>query len=102
MIVTTFNEQMLGRETKVRWIKYIQVDLRDGRKTKVWAVLTKDGRHVLGRIGWYSPWRRYVFVPTIGVQIILEQDCMRDIADFCEQSTQARKLERQTIKERTP
>lgn len=70
------------------WIKFNEVDLRDGRKTKVWAVMTIDGRECLGRIGWYSPWRRYCFVRMASeMQLILEQDCLRKIADFIEAET---------------
>lgn len=77
------------------WIKFVEVDLHDGRKTKVWAVLTVDGRECLGRIGWYSPWRRYCFVHKAveaGDQVILEWDCLRKIASFCEEQTHAHKM----------
>lgn len=73
------------------FIKFTEIDLRDGRKTRVWAVMTVDGRHCLGRIGWYAPWRKYSFI-TGGEryqheQVILEETCLRDIADFCQQQT---------------
>lgn len=64
-------------------IKFLEINLRDGRKTKVWGVLTLDGRHVLGRIGWYSPWRRYVYVfqPENG-QVLLDVECLAEISQF--------------------
>lgn len=73
------------------FIKFVEVDLRDGRKTRVWAVMTTDGAHCLGRIGWYAPWRKYGFI-TGGEryqheQVILEEVCLRDIADFCQKQT---------------
>jgi len=77
------------------WIKFNLIDLRDGRKTKVWAVLTTDGSECLGRIGWYSPWRRYAYVHRAvdaGDQVILEWDCLRKIADFCQRETAEHKL----------
>ena len=82
------------------WIKFVLVDLRDGRKTKVWAVLTIDGSECLGRIGWYSPWRRYCYVHKAveaDGQVILEWDCLRKIADFCELQTTAHRSKRKAI-----
>jgi hypothetical protein len=72
------------------YIQFIEIDLRDGRKTKVWAVMTIDGSECLGRVGWYSPWRRYAYVHRAvdaGDHVILEWDCLRKIADFCERET---------------
>ena len=81
------------------WIKFTEVDLHDGRKTKVWAVMTIDGSDCLGRVGWYPPWRRYCFVHKAidaGDQVILEQDCLRQIACFIEEQTRLHKLNRKT------
>lgn len=71
------------------WIKFEPVEVGDGRKTRVWFVLTIDGTEKLGQIAWYSPWRRYCFQPQLGT--IYEQDCMRRIADFCERETKIHK-----------
>jgi HNH endonuclease len=95
------------------WIKFVEIDLRDGRKTKVWAVMTIDGSECLGRISWYSPWRRYCYVINqscadleeaqgsdgvwTGQQVILEWDCLRKIADFCELQTEAHRSKRKAI-----
>jgi hypothetical protein len=67
------------------WIKFVEVNLRDGRKTRVWAVLTIDGCKCLGRIGWYGPWRKYSFIPVAsdGKHLIFEEDCLQRITDFC-------------------
>jgi hypothetical protein len=80
------------------FIKFVEVDLRDGRKTQVWAVLTLDGRHCLGRIGWYSPWRKYCYVISpVNEQVILEETCLGDIADFCKMQTfRRREMRKQT------
>jgi len=80
------------------FIKFVEVDLRDGRKTKVWAVLTLDGGHCLGRIGWYAQWRKYAYVISpVNEQVILEETCLADIADFVKMQTfnrrQMRKVE---------
>ena len=92
------------------FIKFVLVDLHDGRKTLVWAVLTADGRECLGRVGWYSPWRKYCFVTrSVAVeredgtkyaptpQIILDAGCMRLIADFCELQTTAHRSKGKAI-----
>lgn len=89
--------EMRDEETVSDWIKFTEVDLRDGRKTKVWAVMTVDGTECLGRIGWYAPWRRYCFVHKAveaGDQVILEWECLRVIADFAEAQTRLHQLSR--------
>ena len=71
-----------------QFIKFVEVDLRDGRKTKVWAVMTVDGRRCLGRIGWYAQWRKYAYVVSpVNEQVILEETCLGDIADFVKMQT---------------
>lgn len=76
-------------------VKFVEVNLRDGRKTKVWAVLSLDGRCVLGRIAWYAPWRRYVYVfqPNLG-QVILDVECMGEITGFIKLAMLDRKWQR--------
>lgn len=75
------------------YLKFLEVNLDDGRKTQVWTVLTLDGSHCLGRIGWYSPWRRYVFIPSSNEQIILDYGCLREIAQKCEDETEGHRKE---------
>jgi hypothetical protein len=71
------------------WIKFVEVNLRDGRKTQVWAVLTTDGKFCLGRVAWYSPWRKYCFFPSD--KTVFEEDCMLKILQWCQGQTRARK-----------
>ena len=54
-------------------------------KTKVWWVASRyeDGR--LGWIGWFGRWRKYSFFPASDT--VFEEDCLRDIADFCVRKT---------------
>lgn len=70
------------------FIKFVEVDLHDNRKTKVWAVLTIDGRKLLGQIEWYSAWRKYciVYRPSLG-QVTFEENCLQLIIDFCKSET---------------
>ena len=51
------------------FIRFTPIYLKDGRKTKVWAVMTIDGSKCLGRVGWYSPWRRYCFIIRPGAAV---------------------------------
>ena len=60
-------------------------------KTKVWAVLSKDGGLQIGLVSWYGPWRKYCFFPTECT--VFEQVCLRQIAQFCETET---KVHRET------
>lgn len=54
-------------------------------KTKYFAVMATDGEILLGRIAWYSKWRKYCFWPFMDT--LYEQDCLRDIATFIERQT---------------
>ena len=54
-------------------------------KTKTWWVVNKYDDTHLGWIGWFVRWRKYSFFPKGGT--VYEKDCLRDIADFCEEKT---------------
>lgn len=47
--------------------------------TKVWRVLSRHHRDLLGYVKWYALWRQYCFYPE---GIILSAKCIRDIEDF--------------------
>lgn len=70
-----------------KWIKFQQAG--DTGKTKIWDVVTKDGKVLLGQIKWYPGWRKYAFFPF--EKTIYEQICLRDLAEFMEQEMKARK-----------
>lgn len=55
------------------------------RKTKVWRVLNKYDNILLGEVRWFSRWCKYAFFPSIDT--IFEEDCLRDIANLCENKT---------------
>jgi hypothetical protein len=76
------------------WIKFVEVDLHDGRKTRVWAVLTLDGRAHLGDIVWYTSWRKYCFMPG---KAVFDTNCLREVADFLDIQTTAHKSRRKAI-----
>jgi hypothetical protein len=55
--------------------------IKDGAKTKVWSVVAqRSPAKTLARIGWYAPWRKYVFIP-FG-QPIFDQNCLNEITAF--------------------
>jgi hypothetical protein len=68
-------------------ILIVQFGLSENGKTTIWLVNDKDGSR-LGSIRWYAPWRKYAFYPTMAV---LEQSCLRDIADFIDARTKEHK-----------
>ncbi len=56
-------------------------------KTKRWAAVNKQTRGTVGTVVWYGPWRKYCFCPADNT--VFEQVCMREIAQFIEDQTQA-------------
>jgi hypothetical protein len=68
----------------VKWI-HIQSEPHPKGKTMVHWVYSKETQFTLGEIRWYGRWRKYCFFPVISS--LFEQDCLRDIADFCENAT---------------
>ena len=70
-----------------KWINFVLA--KQGEKTNVWQVKTKDNFDILGEIKWFSRWRRYAFFPYSVT--IYEQDCLRDIANFIEEQMNCRK-----------
>ena len=68
--------------TKVqKWIRFSVSRKSESGKTRIWKVLSNDDDS-LGEVRWYGRWRKYAFHPEIFT--VYEQDCLRKIADFCE------------------
>lgn len=65
----------------------------DKSKTKTWRVLNKHDNIHLGWIGWFTKWRKYAFFPE--KDTVYEEDCLRDIAEFCAQETVKHKKEKE-------
>lgn len=67
-----------------RWLEFIDItdDLPGmrGRKTRVFAVNNKEMHTWIGKIKWYSPFRKYSFFPY--EDMVFEATCMQDITDF--------------------
>lgn len=78
-------------------MKYIEtVELPPRGKTKRFEVRTKGAAErdgvPLGVVKWHPGWRCFAFFPNGGT--LYEPTCLRDLADFCEAQTKARKAER--------
>jgi hypothetical protein len=68
------------------YIKFVSIS-KVG-KTARWEIYASDNQSLLGQVKWYSGWRRYCFFPHMGIHdLIFEQDCLREIADFIEVQT---------------
>lgn len=88
----------------MKYIQAIEMPVEPSRRTKLWRIETKpkagptdpdwvsDGVDVLGVVKWHPGWRRYAFFPLPNK--LFEHDCLRDLADFCEENTKLRKAER--------
>ena len=68
-----------------KWLDFMSLGRSPSGKTERWSVHAKQGGAALGEVKWYSGWRRYCFFPFDGS--LYEQDCLRDIATFCEMRT---------------
>lgn len=77
--------QLSRTNDMAKWIQFLQMQMPADRKTKGWIVQSIDGGAHLGEVKWYGAWRRYCFYSA--ESCIFEQDCLRDIASFCESET---------------
>jgi hypothetical protein len=60
---------------------YLKFDLIERKpKTAVYLVRPVKGYEVLGRISWFSHWRRYVFFPLEGTAF--DSACLGEIREF--------------------
>lgn len=75
----------------MKWIKPVELPKGKG-VTRAWRIETVEGGDNLGTVKWWPAWRKYAFFPEPGK--LFEPDCLRDLADFCETQTTARKAER--------
>jgi hypothetical protein len=62
-------------------------------KTRLWEVMNTSTDAVLGRIKFYGAWRKYIFQPLTNTLTLFDAKCLREIADFCEQQTEAWRTE---------
>lgn len=64
------------------------------RKTRKFAVISRFDQSLLGYVQWFAHWRQYVFFP---LNCILNKDCLREAADYCDEVTTAHKESRQSF-----
>ena len=55
--------------------------------TRLWEVVAIASDGVLGKVGFYPQWRKYVFGPA--GKTWYDASCLREIADFTEAQTEA-------------
>lgn len=77
------------------YIKFVRDQPKE--KTDTWAVRTKDQDNLLGMIGWFGRWHGYAFFPHM--DMVFEQKCLRQIADFIEAANRSHR-ERLQLKKR--
>lgn len=58
--------------------------------TKEFTVLSPDGIFILGKVAWFTHWRRYCFWP-VHHNVLFDANCLWDIADFCARMTTEQK-----------
>lgn len=80
--------------TEGTWITFVEID--PAPKTKRWSVVNKNTMETLGTVSWFGRWRRYAFTPMENT--VFEQDCLRDIADFCVNQTQQHSKLREIVR----
>jgi hypothetical protein len=98
-------ERLVTEDSPAEWTIGTHIVIRNlGRMGKkvtntygVWSSYDTYREHLLGRIQWFSRWRKYVYEPSAGT--LYEETCMREISEFIEQETRAHKILRQTEKE---
>ncbi len=71
-----------------KWIEFIDAGESESGKTRLWHVCP-PGQSPIGIVHWYGPWRKYCYSPHANT--VYEQDCLRDIAAFCEERTKDHK-----------
>lgn len=72
-------------DTNFRWITISWAGSSTSGKTQIYTVHNSDSGTLLGEVRWHGPWRKYTFVPAAFT--VFEEDCLRDIADFCQDQT---------------
>ena len=75
---------------KPPFVRFEEVNVTPERKTRVWDVVSTWTGRRLGRVSWFSGWRRYNLFPDVGTT--LDALCLREVATFLESAMQARRM----------
>lgn len=81
-----------------KWVEFQLLIPKSSKMiTKRWEVQTKVyGPFTLGYVQWFSRWRKYAFFP-LG-NTVFEEQCLKDIAQFCEEQTKEHRQKTQKYK----
>jgi len=75
---------------KAKWVRFDSTGASASGKTHTWSVRSLQGNAYLGAVRWFGRWRRYAFYPYDNT--VFEQQCLRDIALFCESQTASQRV----------
>lgn len=75
------------------YLRFVPIEVPKHFVTRRWKVAGDGGSVLLGHVGWYASWRRYVFYPQAST--LFEVDCLREIADFLEKQTAEQRRRRE-------
>lgn len=62
--------------------------------TRTFTVHSRYNQSLLGHVKWFAQWRQYAFFP---LNCILNKDCLREAADFCDEVTTAHRMKREAF-----
>jgi hypothetical protein len=77
--------------TKGTYIDFRLHGFSPSGKTKIWVVQNREDHSVLGRVSWFGRWRKYIFHPPEHADLVFEEVCLREIAQFIEEETKAQR-----------
>jgi hypothetical protein len=84
--------------TKGTYIDFRLHGFSPSGKTKVWVVQNREDHSILGRVVWFGRWRRYTFNPPVSSDLVFEEVCLREIAQFIEEETKAHRVSKKVAK----
>jgi hypothetical protein len=67
-------------------------EIHDTGKTKVYSITPKNSDQPIGRIAWFSNWRKYTFWPECNT--IYDTKCLLEVIQFINQLMEDRKSEK--------
>ncbi len=77
------------------FLQFEKQERKKDARTDTYLIYSKMSvSHVLGKISWYGPWRRYTFESM--PNCIFDAACLRDITKFIENLMLEWKLEKQS------
>jgi hypothetical protein len=72
------------------YVRFGELGTSASGKTKIWSVKNTTSDFQVGRIVWYSNWRKYVFEPA--ANCLFDIGCLTEIVDFIKTATMEHKL----------